>query len=167
VTPRRFFVALVIAACAATVPARAQGFVDTFDRAWTIVRDTHFDPKMNGVDWAAVREELRPRAVAATNEGELRAVIREMLGRLGLSHFALIPASADAPGVAPSDQSADPGFDVRRTASAVVVSTVDPNGPAARAGVRPGWIVRSIDGAGVGALLAHLPAHDSDRLVNL
>ena len=41
--------------------------VDTFDAAWTIVRDTHFDPKMNGVDWDAVRTELRPRALAATN----------------------------------------------------------------------------------------------------
>ena len=41
--------------------------VDTFDAVWKIVRDTHFDPRMNGVDWNAVRTELRPRALAATS----------------------------------------------------------------------------------------------------
>ena len=29
--------------------------VATFDAVWEKVRDTHFDPNMNGVDWIAVR----------------------------------------------------------------------------------------------------------------
>jgi carboxyl-terminal processing protease len=65
--------------------------VETFDAAWTIVRDTHFDRNYNGVDWNSVRDELRPRAESATTVGELRGTIDEMLGRLGQSHFALLP----------------------------------------------------------------------------
>ena len=34
--------------------------IETFDAAWTIIRDTHFDKTFNGVDWNAVRTELRP-----------------------------------------------------------------------------------------------------------
>jgi hypothetical protein len=29
---------------------RKEGPVDTFDAVWKIVRDAHFDPRMNGVD---------------------------------------------------------------------------------------------------------------------
>ena len=71
--------------------------VETFDAAWTTVRDSHFDKTMNGVNWDGVRAELRPRAEAARSDAELRAVVRDMLGRLGQSHFALIPSSVDAP----------------------------------------------------------------------
>ena len=38
---------------------------ETFDAAWEMVRDEHFDPSLNGVDWNAVRAELRPRAAKA------------------------------------------------------------------------------------------------------
>ena len=27
----------------------------TFDRAWSLVADTHWDPDLGGIDWAAVR----------------------------------------------------------------------------------------------------------------
>ena len=79
----------------ATLESQAAKALDTFDTAWTIVRDTHFDRAMNGVNWDAVRTELRPRAAAAQNDTELRSVIGDMLGRLGQSHFTLIPSTAD------------------------------------------------------------------------
>ena len=79
---RRTTIALALALVA--VPAAARSDVpkgiETFDRAWTIVRDTHFDPTFNGVDWEAVRTELRPRAEAAKTTAELRTVIGAMLG---------------------------------------------------------------------------------------
>jgi len=65
--------------------------LQTFDAAWQLVHDTHFDPTFNGVDWQAVRDEFRPRAMNLTDEDELRGVISEMLARLGQSHFALMP----------------------------------------------------------------------------
>lgn len=65
---------------------------ETFDAVWTTVRDEHFDVTLNGVDWDAVRDELRPRAERASSAAELRAVLGDMLGRLGQSHFAIIPA---------------------------------------------------------------------------
>jgi carboxyl-terminal processing protease len=71
----------------------------TFDRAWSLVADTHWDPDLGGVDWQAVRDELRPRAGAARSDRELRRVLEEMVGKLGQSHFALLPSGAedDAP----------------------------------------------------------------------
>ena len=69
----------------------------TFDAAWKIIYQTHWDTNFNGVDWNGVRSELRPKAEAAGTIRELRAVIDEMLSRMGQSHMALIPGElADA-----------------------------------------------------------------------
>lgn len=66
----------------------------TFDAAWQQVHDGHFDPTFNGVDWIAVRAELRPKAAQARTNAALRAVLTDMVDRLGQSHFEIIPADA-------------------------------------------------------------------------
>jgi carboxyl-terminal processing protease len=75
------------------------------------VRDQHFDPSLNGVDWNATREEFLPRIENAASQRALRALLDEMLSRLGQSHFGIIPAEeADAsPAVATADELADEG----------------------------------------------------------
>ena len=149
--------AATLAVAAVALPgAQAIQGVETFDAAWTIVRDSHFDPGMNGVDWNAVKTELRPKAVAAKNDDELRRVIREMLGRLGQSHFALIPAGADSSTGGKSDLTADPGFESRLIARSLVVTRLTPGGAAAGAGVKPGWVVDAIDGKSVSSAFAGL-----------
>lgn len=120
----------------------------TFDSAWTVIHRTHFDTTFNGVDWPALRDELRPRAVAARTQDELRAVIREMLGRLRQSHFELIPAEDAAGNEAPDGAvgvaAGDVGLELRLVGDDVVVFRVDEGSPAAEAGIRPGWAVRAV-----------------------
>jgi len=138
--------ALLICATAAAA-ASQNDHLETFDEAWRIIAETHWDPEFNGVDWDAVRDELRPRAAEAESIGELRAVIREMLGRLGQSHFALWPGEAlgdlrvDGGDVAGGG---DPGFQVMLVGDQFVVSVVDPDGPGAAAGVATGWILQRV-----------------------
>jgi carboxyl-terminal processing protease len=146
------------------VQGQAAKGLETFDAAWTIIRDSHFDPKMNGVDWQAVRSELGPRAASARDDGELRDVIREMLGRLGLSHFALIPSGRDTVTGPPVDLGGAPGFDVRLVGSSLIVTQVDARGGASTAGVRPGWKLISFDEFPVSELLARLPDTMPERL---
>jgi carboxyl-terminal processing protease len=165
---RSFSIALLLAWIVASVPAgvRAQDqqAAETFDAAWTIIRDSHFDRTMNGVNWDAVRTELRPRAETAKDSAELRSVIRDMLGRLGQSHFALIPGSASGPKPA-LDLSGDLGLDVRLIDGAVIVSSVERDSSAQTAGVKPGWKVVSVGGTNMDPLLADLPAEPRLRNV--
>ena len=156
---------LVVAAAILCAPILAQGLptVETFDAAWTIVRDKHFDPGMNGVNWNAVRDELRPRAAAARTTGELRGVVREMLGRLGQSHFSLIPGSAEPASAA--DLSGDAGLDVRLVDGTLLVTAVEPDGAAARAGVKPGWKLVTVGGLAVAPAMAELPQEPRLRSV--
>jgi carboxyl-terminal processing protease len=87
-----------------------------------------------------------------------------MLGRLGLSHFALIPSGRDTTGAAPTDSSGDPGFDVRLVGSELLVTNVEPAGGAAAAGVRTGWRLVSLDAMPVFELMSRLPETMPDRL---
>jgi carboxyl-terminal processing protease len=174
VSVHRHFIASAIAvALAGAAPAFAQAgsaagppaALPTFDKAWELVRDTHFDPALNGVDWARVRDELRPRAAAAQSVAELRAVIQSMLDRLGQSHFTLLPSDAVTPGDAadPPDQGTV-GFDVRLLGDQVVATRVEAGGPADEAGVAAGWVVRAIDRRTVADLLSRLPTTLPARL---
>src|SRR5438046_2983522 len=123
---------------------------------------------MKGLDWNAVRDELRPRAAAARTNAEERTVIEEMLSRLHESHYEVIPSGVVISGtgatVRPRRNSepakpptpprespdtggpatADFGFDVRPWGDRLLVSRVTPDGPAAKAGVAPGWSLVSV-----------------------
>jgi carboxyl-terminal processing protease len=158
--------AALSAAAGVSLSAQAYRAAETFDAVWTIVRDTHFDPSFDAAKWDRARSELRPKAVAARTPGELRAVLRDLLGRLGLSHFGVIPSSPDAPGEQRAS-GGQPGFDVRLIDRQLVVSSVDPDGGAAAAGVHAGWIVSSIDGAPVAKLLADIAESTPPRIAQL
>jgi carboxyl-terminal processing protease len=132
----------------------------TFDSAWSRIAHTHYDTAFGGVDWHAGKAELRPRAAAATSLDELRSVISAMLARLGESHYGLIPREAAA--VVQDTTSAgtestiggDVGAELRLVGDDLLVWRVDPDGPAAVAGVRMGGRVVAIDGAPVEPRLA-------------
>lgn len=132
--------------------------LETFDAAWTIVYRTHFDTTFNGVDWTAVRDELRPRVEAGVERSELRTVIRDMLSRLGQSHFALIPQEAadaldPADGTDVREQVGEAGLDFRLIGGQVVVTRVAPGGAAHAAGVRPGWAIHMVAGDTVAGIV--------------
>ncbi len=124
--------------------------LQTFDAAWSIVHETHFDTTFNGVDWLGVRDELRPVAAEVDDKDELRRVIRRMLSRLGQSHFSLISGDMadgldDLQDQSTDDRGGDAGMDVRLTGDVVVVSRVDSGGPAEAAGIEPGWTLMAIN----------------------
>lgn len=139
---------VTVAGAARTPEAGAlPGAVATFDSAWGIIARTYWDTTYNGVDWRAVRETLRPRAAAARSTEELRVVLGDMVGRLGQSHFAIIPREvAEGDGSTRPAGDAGTGIDLRWIEGALVVWRVAPGSPAERAGVAAGAVLEAIDG---------------------
>jgi carboxyl-terminal processing protease len=58
-----------------------------FDDVRRTVRDRFYDRDLHGLDWDAVGDKYRPRALAAGSERELADVINAMLGELKASHL--------------------------------------------------------------------------------
>ncbi len=65
----------------------------SFDYVWETIRNRHFDPTFGGLDWDAMRAEYRPRVLEAKNQRQVRGILNEMIGRLELTHFQVIPSS--------------------------------------------------------------------------
>ncbi|MBM3760491.1 MAG: hypothetical protein FJW36_09625 [Acidobacteria bacterium] len=75
--------------------------LDSFDQVWRTINEKHFDPNLNGIDWNAAREELRPKVAASTSKEKARKHTEALLAKLGHSHVGITPAEAyrdlDAP----------------------------------------------------------------------
>jgi carboxyl-terminal processing protease len=137
---------LIAAKSAQDAAASAQAArVAVFDEVWQTVSDTFYDPTFGGLDWAAVRDELRPRAAAARSDDDVREVIETMLARLGRSHFALISASASHSDIALGGE-ATVDIEVRPIPGLMVITDVPADSAPARAGLKPGQAITAIDG---------------------
>lgn len=85
---------LTLSAQAQTPPARDYGPV--FDRLWTTVNDKFFDPRMNGVDWRAVRARYRLQVAGVRTDEEFHQLATRMLGELKVSHLRVNKPKAAA-----------------------------------------------------------------------
>jgi len=153
---------LLLAGCATTpaprvslaaVPvaqvARAEGNVRVFERAWSLVHDLHYDPKLHGVDWTAAGLNYGPRAAEATDDKALYAALNDMVGLLKDSHTrALTPEQALE---RRTQVRARTGFNMTRSEGRWVVTGLVAGSPAEAAGVEHGWLVVARNGEPVGA----------------
>ena len=141
--------------------------VAAFDSAWNILRTNYVAENNSHVDWDALKAELRPRAEAARSVDEVRGVIRQMLERVGQSHFALLPASVasdmNGPPLTPGEVGSL-GFNVGPVGGRLVVTGVDAKGPARAAGVKPGWVLTRVGNRDVSSAAGTLSDGASDHL---
>ncbi|MCR4375922.1 MAG: S41 family peptidase [Acidobacteria bacterium] len=146
-----------------TAPPWRTEALASFDEAWTTINASFYDPAFGGLDWAAVRDELRPRIASAATAEAARAVIVEMLARLKRSHFVLMPAVAAKDDPAPAGD-ARVDIDVRVWETDVVITRVTAGSPAAVAGLAAGQLLLAVDDQAA-ASWWRMPAVDADPRV--
>lgn len=150
-------VTLVLCAGAAEkplTPEQKRLNAESFEYVWTTVRDKHWDPKLNGIDWQAVHDELRPKLDKAKTMDQARGIMMDMLSRLKETHFGIEPADVyedlggadDSDGKSKPSHEGSPGISVRVLDGRAIVTAVDADSPADRAGVKPGWEIVRIGG---------------------
>lgn len=131
--------------------------VASFDTIWKTIHNYYFDPQFGGVDWDAVRAELRPRVERAETMAAARAAMKDALARLGQSHFNIIPNDVYR-GIAASAAAGETetGLTVRVLDGLAVVTKVRADSAAARAGVKTGWQITHIDDEDLAPILTEL-----------
>ena len=166
-TRSRALLALLLAASLGADLTAAQAWraqaLTSFDEVWQTVHDTFYDPTFGGLDWDAVKAELRPKVQAADSAEGVRQVIREMLGRLHQSHFVLLSSESVADTL-PGDAMVP--IEVRVAAGAAVITRVVPGSTADRAGLHAGDVLIAI-GDQVVSTMATTAAGSDDRARNL
>ncbi|MDQ3586239.1 MAG: S41 family peptidase [Acidobacteriota bacterium] len=139
--------------------ATREGRLAVFDEVWTTLRARYYDPQLHGVDWPTQRTALRPLAAEADSPAAFYAVLRRMLGSLRDAHTRVYSPEERSDWqrtVYPSV-----GVSAREIAGEVIVTNVERNSEAWRAGVRAGDAVTSIDGEAVMQKLARRLAEES------
>jgi carboxyl-terminal processing protease len=120
--------------------------IDSFEKIWTTIRDTHWEKNPGGLDWQAIHTEFRPKIEAATSMDAARDVMRQMLTRLKETHFAILPATVYGEADADSGGDGSPGIDLRVLDGVALVTRIDPGSSAEKAGVKTGWVIQSVNG---------------------
>lgn len=138
-------------------PARRLAIFDAFvDR----INIHYYDQRFSGLDWKALIHFWREKAAAAHSDFDLYFnVLFPLTQRFPVSHVNVEMPDKDTAKAMPSKaldmptpkpafcgDSADTGMQIvpiRRPLQLYIVGEVAPGSPAARAGVTPGWIVRS------------------------
>jgi len=117
----------------------------SFEIAWSLVNQTYFDPDFGGVNWRELHDHYQWRALLA-NDSEYYNQMNQMLWELNVSHLVMVPSGIW--------QSVEPtvfaegtlGIDVRMLNGEAVITAVKSDSPGADAGLRPGLIIKRIDG---------------------
>ncbi|MFN3690327.1 MAG: S41 family peptidase [Fimbriimonadales bacterium] len=152
--------ALGLTACARSQMLSATQRQEVFQFVWEEVKRSHYDPRLGGVDWDAVRAQYEPRAQEAKTDDEFYRVLNQMLGELKQSHFAVIPPGAFVAQEAARTRLADgeTGLTVQLVEGRPLVVRVRAGSPAARRGIPPGAEILQIDEIDAEQLLERIRA---------
>jgi len=156
-----FFFALVWGAAAEAdrlTTAQQRLNVESFEHVWSTVRDKHWDPKLGGLDWQAVHDELRPKLDSAATMDQARAVMTDLLDRLKQTHFAIVPAVVYRE-IEGSKGEGQTGIETRVAGGRVLVVSIEPESPAEKSAVTPGWEVERVDGKTLAPALRKIDEH--------
>jgi len=114
---------------------------------WQMVNDEYFDPTFGGKDWQAIGDEYRQKLATVQDDGTFWfRVLNPMLFELGVSHLAALPPELANQVETMTFATGSLGMDVRLLDGMAVITRVVEGSPADRAGLRPGFVINSVDG---------------------
>ena len=141
---------------AADAPASLsrQERIEIFEDVWNTINEQYYDSSFHGVNWQEVHNRYRPRVEAAASDIELYSLFEVMLAELRDAHtvFSHPHSSADNT----FQPAGNVGITLGEAEDRTVVTTVEPESDAARAGVKPGMILRTVNGRPVEELFAEI-----------
>jgi carboxyl-terminal processing protease len=114
------------------------------DAVWQLVKDKHFDPNFRGVNWDDMRTKYRSAAAAAKDDAELYRVLDRLCSELHESH--LVPLPPQRTFEIRTARRMAVGMGWMALEGRQVITEIIPGGPAAQAGVQPGWVLVACEG---------------------
>jgi len=139
----------------------------SLDTVWQTVLECHYDTTFGGVDWREIHHRYRELAGAAEDDAALIKLMNEMLRELKLSHYAVFRMDEQAKSGSPLLSEGSLGLDLRVLDQEAIITSLNPDFPAAQAGLKVGYAIKSINGVPVPQMLSdaaarHLP-HFNER----
>jgi carboxyl-terminal processing protease len=143
----------------------------SFETVWQTVNEVHYDPTFGGVDWQAVHTQYKPLLLSAESKDESTTLINQMLFELDLSHLLAVYPDDLKKYMPVLFAEGDIGADVRLLDGEAVVTMVQPETPAEKADLQPGFVIEGIDGIPVDQIIKEgeaflIPPFNSRNRIN-
>jgi carboxyl-terminal processing protease len=128
-------------------PCRSENkeYLSTFEIVWKKVNETYFDPTFGGLNWKEVHDRYQPQIATVEKDEEFYSLINQMLWELKVSHAYLVPPGSWALFEPLVFAKGSAGIDIRLLNGEAVITSVKPESPANKAGLRPGYVIQAID----------------------
>ena len=123
--------------------ATPEGRLAVFDDIWETIEDRYYDPAFHGVNWQAKRASFRPAVAKATNTHEFYELMRQMIASLRDAHTRVY--SPDEKFDWWNPRFVTVGLAVREIGGVPVIMQVEANSAAAKANIRAGDVIVSVD----------------------
>jgi len=120
-------------------------YLNTFEIVWKKVNETYFDPTFGGLNWMDVHDRYQPKIASAKNDEDFHSLVNKMLWELKVSHAAFISPGRFAAVEPIVFAEGGIGINMRMLKGNAVITSVDPESPGHRAGLRSGFIIQAID----------------------
>ncbi|HEX8253948.1 MAG TPA: PDZ domain-containing protein, partial [Thermoanaerobaculia bacterium] len=129
----------------------------TFDAVWNKINDSYWDPTFGGKDWKAIGDTYRARLGEAKTSRQLHELLHEMTNQLGQTHFRVRgPESTVTLASTGTGSRGSLGMRVRAIDGQIVVTEVEPDRAAAKAGIKKGFAVVKVNGKTIAELAAKM-----------
>jgi carboxyl-terminal processing protease len=136
-----------VSAVADASPERLALNARVYDLVVEAVSQQHYQRETLGAHWLEQAAEKRAEVVASPDEIGFYRELNGVLAELGDKHTnAIRPSSNRLTRQRRLGEGLDFGFSLAGAGGGYVVDRVRPNGPAAAAGLQPGWRVDTVDG---------------------
>lgn len=131
-----------------------QDRIEIFEDVWKIINEQYYDSTFHGVNWQEVHGRYRPRVEAAKTDVEFYRLFEEMLAVLHDAHTVFShPQLNVANNINPPGSV---GLSLGEVEGKTAITAVEPNSDAVRAGVKPGMILRTVNGRPVEELFVEI-----------
>ncbi|HXR10483.1 MAG TPA: hypothetical protein VN792_06880, partial [Candidatus Acidoferrales bacterium] len=117
-------------------PLSSQARLDIFETVWRDIRDFYYDPSFHGVNWDHIHDQYLPEVRAAKDDEAFYAIVRRMTGELHDAHTRFY--SPDQWKRIKLHEHAGLGFTAAEVEGKTVITAVEPDSEAQRAGFQPG-----------------------------
>ncbi|HEX8289561.1 MAG TPA: S41 family peptidase [Pyrinomonadaceae bacterium] len=124
-----------------------QDRTEIFEDVWKTINEQYYDPAFNGVDWQAVHQLYLPKVEGAKSDVEFYRLFEEMLAVLRDAHTVFKhPQSNGNNNINPPGSV---GISLGEVEGKTRIIEVEPDSDADRAGVKPGMILRRVNGRNI------------------
>ncbi len=147
----------------------AKDRIKVFEKVWDLINDRYYDPKLNGVNWVGVKTKYQPLIEKTVSDEEFYNILKQMTGEMNDAHTRfLTPREAVE---FKKKEATTVGILLTNLNGKTIVERVLEESEAAKANIKAGMLVRTIDGQTTAEKISEIEksvgVSSSDRATNI